>query len=182
MEEREKMKVDATNILPFYLLLRPCSNRGFFFPDFQLLSAAKFFQLEALQRHCEIICAKSINTENCVDIYNHAKVKLLINIHVSVCLPMYDCSADTMVKRHFANFTLVQNWEVGLKQRRVLLTFATALVFLPHQAVIRWPQKRRGFCTFANSKICVFWKLKNIYIASAAAILIFLMTSTAVNQ
>ncbi|ETE71399.1 Ankyrin repeat and BTB/POZ domain-containing protein BTBD11, partial [Ophiophagus hannah] len=40
----------------------------------ELLSAAKFFQLEALQRHCEIICAKSINTENCVDIYNHAKV------------------------------------------------------------------------------------------------------------
>ncbi|XP_054658147.1 ankyrin repeat and BTB/POZ domain-containing protein 3 isoform X2 [Grus americana] len=43
------------------------------YPIFQLLSAAKFFQLEALQRHCEIICAKSINTENCVDIYNHAK-------------------------------------------------------------------------------------------------------------
>uniref|UniRef100_A0A8B9IZ43 BTB domain containing 11 n=1 Tax=Amazona collaria TaxID=241587 RepID=A0A8B9IZ43_9PSIT len=42
----------------------------------ELLSAAKFFQLEALQRHCEIICAKSINTENCVDIYNHAKVKI----------------------------------------------------------------------------------------------------------
>ncbi|KAH0616961.1 hypothetical protein JD844_028477 [Phrynosoma platyrhinos] len=39
----------------------------------ELLSAAKFFQLDALQRHCEIICAKSINTENCVDIYNHAK-------------------------------------------------------------------------------------------------------------
>ncbi|XP_010220044.1 PREDICTED: ankyrin repeat and BTB/POZ domain-containing protein BTBD11 [Tinamus guttatus] len=39
----------------------------------EFLSAAKFFQLEALQRHCEIICAKSINTENCVDIYNHAK-------------------------------------------------------------------------------------------------------------
>uniref|UniRef100_A0A8C4MKU9 BTB domain containing 11 n=1 Tax=Equus asinus asinus TaxID=83772 RepID=A0A8C4MKU9_EQUAS len=43
------------------------------FDGFQLLSAAKFFQLEALQRHCEIICAKSINTDNCVDIYNHAK-------------------------------------------------------------------------------------------------------------
>ncbi|KAM4882677.1 ankyrin repeat- and BTB/POZ domain-containing protein 3 isoform 1-T1 [Thomomys bottae] len=39
----------------------------------ELLSAAKFFQLEALQRHCEIICAKSVNTDNCVDIYNHAK-------------------------------------------------------------------------------------------------------------
>ncbi|KAM5250497.1 ankyrin repeat- and BTB/POZ domain-containing protein 3 isoform 2-T2 [Hipposideros larvatus] len=39
----------------------------------ELLSAAKFFQLEALQRHCEIICAKGINTDNCVDIYNHAK-------------------------------------------------------------------------------------------------------------
>uniref|UniRef100_A0A8C2L520 BTB (POZ) domain containing 11b n=1 Tax=Cyprinus carpio TaxID=7962 RepID=A0A8C2L520_CYPCA len=41
---------------------------------FQLLSASKFFQLEALQRHCEIICAKNINTETCVEIYNHAKV------------------------------------------------------------------------------------------------------------
>uniref|UniRef100_A0A671L2J5 Ankyrin repeat and BTB/POZ domain-containing protein BTBD11-B n=1 Tax=Sinocyclocheilus anshuiensis TaxID=1608454 RepID=A0A671L2J5_9TELE len=40
---------------------------------FQLLSASKFFQLEALQRHCEIICAKNINTETCVEIYNHAK-------------------------------------------------------------------------------------------------------------
>ncbi|XP_022535358.2 ankyrin repeat and BTB/POZ domain-containing protein BTBD11-B [Astyanax mexicanus] len=38
-----------------------------------LLSAAKFFQLEALQRHCEIICSKNINTETCVEIYNHAK-------------------------------------------------------------------------------------------------------------
>ncbi|XP_057203456.1 ankyrin repeat and BTB/POZ domain-containing protein 3-B isoform X2 [Triplophysa rosa] len=38
-----------------------------------LLSASKFFQLEALQRHCEVICAKNINTETCVEIYNHAK-------------------------------------------------------------------------------------------------------------
>lgn len=41
----------------------------------QLLSAAKFFQLEALQRHCEIICTKNINTETCVEIYNHTKVQ-----------------------------------------------------------------------------------------------------------
>lgn len=39
----------------------------------ELLSAAKFFQLDALQRHCEIICAKNINTDTCVDIYTHAK-------------------------------------------------------------------------------------------------------------
>uniref|UniRef100_A0A7N5ZVW3 BTB domain-containing protein n=1 Tax=Anabas testudineus TaxID=64144 RepID=A0A7N5ZVW3_ANATE len=39
----------------------------------ELLSAAKFFQLEALQRHCEIICSKNINTETCVEIYSHAK-------------------------------------------------------------------------------------------------------------
>uniref|UniRef100_A0A8C6VXP2 BTB (POZ) domain containing 11a n=2 Tax=Nothobranchius furzeri TaxID=105023 RepID=A0A8C6VXP2_NOTFU len=38
-----------------------------------LLSAAKFFQLEALQRHCEIICTKNITTETCVDLYKHAK-------------------------------------------------------------------------------------------------------------
>ncbi|XP_024228970.1 ankyrin repeat and BTB/POZ domain-containing protein BTBD11-A [Oncorhynchus tshawytscha] len=39
----------------------------------ELLSAAKFFQLEALQRHCEIICSKNIAVETCVDIYKHAK-------------------------------------------------------------------------------------------------------------
>ncbi|KAL0968477.1 hypothetical protein UPYG_G00267370 [Umbra pygmaea] len=39
----------------------------------ELLSAAKFFQLEALQRHCEIICSKNINIETCVEIYSHTK-------------------------------------------------------------------------------------------------------------
>ncbi|XP_055788938.1 ankyrin repeat and BTB/POZ domain-containing protein 3-B-like [Salvelinus fontinalis] len=39
----------------------------------ELLSAAKFFQLEALQRHCEIICSKNINTDTCVEIYSHTK-------------------------------------------------------------------------------------------------------------
>ncbi|XP_037539115.1 ankyrin repeat and BTB/POZ domain-containing protein BTBD11-B [Nematolebias whitei] len=39
----------------------------------ELLSAAKFFQLEALQRHCELICSKNINTETCIEIYNHTK-------------------------------------------------------------------------------------------------------------
>ncbi|CAB1316985.1 unnamed protein product [Coregonus sp. 'balchen'] len=39
----------------------------------ELLSAAKFFQLEALQRHCEIICSKNIAMETCVDIYKHVK-------------------------------------------------------------------------------------------------------------
>nr|XP_061812566.1 ankyrin repeat and BTB/POZ domain-containing protein 3-B-like isoform X3 [Nerophis lumbriciformis] len=43
-------------------------------PDvMELLSASKFFQLEALQRHCEIICTKNINTDTCVEIYNHTK-------------------------------------------------------------------------------------------------------------
>ncbi|XP_054631481.1 ankyrin repeat and BTB/POZ domain-containing protein 3-B isoform X2 [Dunckerocampus dactyliophorus] len=43
-------------------------------PDvMELLSASKFFQLEALQRHCEIICSKNINTETCVEVYNHTK-------------------------------------------------------------------------------------------------------------
>ncbi|TRY54286.1 hypothetical protein DNTS_021272 [Danionella cerebrum] len=39
----------------------------------KLLSAAKFFQLDGLQRHCEIICSKNITTDSCVDIYKHAK-------------------------------------------------------------------------------------------------------------
>uniref|UniRef100_A0A4W3JLM2 BTB (POZ) domain containing 11b n=1 Tax=Callorhinchus milii TaxID=7868 RepID=A0A4W3JLM2_CALMI len=40
----------------------------------ELLSAAKFFQLEALQRHCEVVCAKNLNLENSVDMYNHTKL------------------------------------------------------------------------------------------------------------
>ncbi|KAM4722101.1 ankyrin repeat and BTB/POZ domain-containing protein 2 [Rhinophrynus dorsalis] len=41
---------------------------------FELLSAASQFQLDALQRHCEMICSQSINTENAVSIYKYAKI------------------------------------------------------------------------------------------------------------
>ncbi|XP_038636554.1 ankyrin repeat and BTB/POZ domain-containing protein BTBD11-B [Scyliorhinus canicula] len=39
----------------------------------ELLSAATFFQLEALQRHCEVLCAKIISVDSCVEMYKHAK-------------------------------------------------------------------------------------------------------------
>ncbi|XP_043084408.1 LOW QUALITY PROTEIN: ankyrin repeat and BTB/POZ domain-containing protein 2 [Puntigrus tetrazona] len=43
-------------------------------PDLlELLSAASLFQLGALQRHCEMICAKNIDLDNAVNIYNTAK-------------------------------------------------------------------------------------------------------------
>ncbi|XP_040184031.1 ankyrin repeat and BTB/POZ domain-containing protein 2 [Rana temporaria] len=40
----------------------------------ELLSAASHFQLDALQRHCEILCSQNIDTDNCVSIYKYAKV------------------------------------------------------------------------------------------------------------
>ncbi|XP_063145678.1 ankyrin repeat and BTB/POZ domain-containing protein 2 [Candoia aspera] len=40
----------------------------------ELLSAASLFQLEGLQRHCEILCAQTINAESCVHIYKYAKI------------------------------------------------------------------------------------------------------------
>ncbi|MBN3300868.1 ABTB2 protein, partial [Amia calva] len=40
----------------------------------ELLSAASLFQLAELQRHCEIICTKSITPESAVNIYRTAKV------------------------------------------------------------------------------------------------------------
>uniref|UniRef100_A0A3B3R573 Ankyrin repeat and BTB domain containing 2 n=1 Tax=Paramormyrops kingsleyae TaxID=1676925 RepID=A0A3B3R573_9TELE len=40
-----------------------------------LLSVAKLFQLGALQRHCEILCTKSIRPDNAVNIYRIAKVR-----------------------------------------------------------------------------------------------------------
>ncbi|KAK7117925.1 hypothetical protein R3I94_023216 [Phoxinus phoxinus] len=39
----------------------------------ELLSAASLFQLGALQRHCEILCAQSIDLDNAVNIYQTAK-------------------------------------------------------------------------------------------------------------
>uniref|UniRef100_UPI00398E6A9D ankyrin repeat and BTB/POZ domain-containing protein 3-B n=1 Tax=Pristiophorus japonicus TaxID=55135 RepID=UPI00398E6A9D len=39
----------------------------------ELLSAAKFFQLDALQRHCELVCAKNIAVDTGVEMYRHAK-------------------------------------------------------------------------------------------------------------
>ncbi|CAJ0928030.1 unnamed protein product [Ranitomeya imitator] len=40
----------------------------------ELLSAASHFQLDALQRHCEIVCSQSIGRDNCVSIYKYAKI------------------------------------------------------------------------------------------------------------
>ncbi|XP_053304563.1 ankyrin repeat and BTB/POZ domain-containing protein 2 [Spea bombifrons] len=40
----------------------------------ELLSAASQFQLDALQRHCEIICSHAINAGNSVSIYKYAKI------------------------------------------------------------------------------------------------------------
>uniref|UniRef100_A0A3B4DLV4 ABTB2/3 histone-like domain-containing protein n=1 Tax=Pygocentrus nattereri TaxID=42514 RepID=A0A3B4DLV4_PYGNA len=67
---------------PFYahkVLLFTASTRNT--EVMELLSAAKFFQLEALQRHCEIICSKNITIDTCVDIYKHARVREQISQH-----------------------------------------------------------------------------------------------------
>lgn len=63
---------------------------GFLSPP-QLLSAARFFQLEALQRHCEIICSKNITIETCVDIYKHAKVRQHVSLQMMPCTAIYNC-------------------------------------------------------------------------------------------
>lgn len=65
----------------------------------QLLSAAKFFQLEALQRHCEIICSKNINTETCVEIYNHAKVQQINSFHKLLFLLTHCCQGRIQIWR-----------------------------------------------------------------------------------
>nr|XP_020638484.1 ankyrin repeat and BTB/POZ domain-containing protein 2 isoform X2 [Pogona vitticeps] len=40
----------------------------------ELLSAASLFQLDGLQRHCEILCAQTISTDTCINIYKYAKI------------------------------------------------------------------------------------------------------------
>lgn len=42
----------------------------------QLLSAASLFQLDALQRHCEILCSQTLSVESAVNTYKYAKVRL----------------------------------------------------------------------------------------------------------
>ena len=41
----------------------------------QLLSAASLFQLDALQRHCEILCSQTLSVESAVNTYKYAKVR-----------------------------------------------------------------------------------------------------------
>lgn len=41
----------------------------------QLLSAASLFQLDALQRHCEILCSQTLSVESAVSTYKYAKVR-----------------------------------------------------------------------------------------------------------
>ncbi|XP_064144377.1 ankyrin repeat and BTB/POZ domain-containing protein 2 isoform X2 [Loxodonta africana] len=40
----------------------------------ELLSAANLFQLDALQRHCEILCSQTISVESAVSTYKYAKI------------------------------------------------------------------------------------------------------------
>uniref|UniRef100_A0A8C8VKF8 Ankyrin repeat and BTB domain containing 2 n=1 Tax=Pelusios castaneus TaxID=367368 RepID=A0A8C8VKF8_9SAUR len=40
----------------------------------ELLSAASLFQLDGLQRHCEILCAQTISMESSINIYKYAKI------------------------------------------------------------------------------------------------------------
>lgn len=41
----------------------------------QLLSAASLFQLDGLQRHCEILCSQTLSVESAVNTYKYAKVR-----------------------------------------------------------------------------------------------------------
>lgn len=41
----------------------------------QLLSAASLFQLDGLQRHCEILCSQTLSVETAVNTYKYAKVR-----------------------------------------------------------------------------------------------------------
>lgn len=41
----------------------------------QLLSAASLFQLDALQRHCEILCSQTLSVDSAVNTYKYAKVR-----------------------------------------------------------------------------------------------------------
>ena len=45
------------------------------FASCQLLSAASLFQLDALQRHCEILCSQTLSVESAVNTYKYAKVR-----------------------------------------------------------------------------------------------------------
>ncbi|KAB0348562.1 hypothetical protein FD755_017680 [Muntiacus reevesi] len=40
----------------------------------ELLSAASLFQLDALQRHCEILCSQTLSVESAVNTYKYAKI------------------------------------------------------------------------------------------------------------
>ena len=54
-----------------------------YFVLLQLYSAALKYGLEALSRHCEILCVRKMHFDNCVMIYKNAKVRFSSQTNVA---------------------------------------------------------------------------------------------------
>ena len=67
----------------------------------QLYSAALKYGLEALSRHCEILCVRKMHFDNCVMIYKNAKVRFSSQTNVATIesrkfeLCLFPCSNTT---------------------------------------------------------------------------------------
>ncbi|XP_052454067.1 ankyrin repeat and BTB/POZ domain-containing protein 2 [Carassius gibelio] len=72
--EITNIKYNIFQMMMSYLYCGGTESLKMAVPDLlELLSAASMFQLGALQRHCEIICAQNIDLDNAVNIYRTAK-------------------------------------------------------------------------------------------------------------
>uniref|UniRef100_A0A8C2IQP0 Ankyrin repeat and BTB (POZ) domain containing 2b n=1 Tax=Cyprinus carpio TaxID=7962 RepID=A0A8C2IQP0_CYPCA len=72
--EISNIKYNIFQMMMSYLYCGGTESLKMAVPEFlELMTAASLFQLGALQRHCEIICAQNIDLDNAVNIYHTAK-------------------------------------------------------------------------------------------------------------
>uniref|UniRef100_A0A673JVG9 Ankyrin repeat and BTB/POZ domain-containing protein 2 n=1 Tax=Sinocyclocheilus rhinocerous TaxID=307959 RepID=A0A673JVG9_9TELE len=85
--EISNVKYNIFQMMMSYLYCGGTESLKMGVPDLlELLSAASLFQLGALQRHCEIICAQNIDLDNAVNIYHTAKLVYIQITEICSCL------------------------------------------------------------------------------------------------
>lgn len=116
----------ATAEVLAFLIPSPVPHSVWLYCSPQLLSASKFFQLEALQRHCEIICSKNITTETCVDLYKHAKVRCWRTFISQVVIKCPCLNA----KNGKTNVNVINSYERCKHNRNIIIILPIKCIFI----------------------------------------------------
>nr|XP_023663128.1 ankyrin repeat and BTB/POZ domain-containing protein 2-like [Paramormyrops kingsleyae] len=103
----------------------------------ELLSVANLFQLETLQKHCEIICAQRIDLEHAVNIYNRAKVHGAKELSAYCECYFLQHMAELLERDSFRKLLLGSGGRRGVASNSLLAKLEAALVNRMQQLYVK---------------------------------------------